>query len=82
MSITGATCKTCGNDPCRPWSDAHDDDFAKEIVDAKRKSVPIHTHRRCVDCGRFVKSVRCGRDHRYDNWLGLLCDPCYGDGFI
>lgn len=38
----------------------------------------IHTHRRCVDCGIFVKSVRCNRDHSYDDPTdGLLCDGCY-----
>ena len=24
-------CKKCGYGPCFPWSDKHDDDFAKEI---------------------------------------------------
>lgn len=38
----------------------------------------IHYHRRCVDCGIFVKSVACDRDHTNDLPTdGLLCDKCY-----
>lgn len=25
-------CETCGRDPCFPWADAHDNDFAREIT--------------------------------------------------
>ncbi len=37
--------------------------------------VKIHSHRHCIDCGRFIKTVRCGRDHTIIK--GYLCDACY-----
>lgn len=50
------------------------------MTETKRKHVPIHSHRHCVDCGRFIKTVRCGWDHDNSNIKGYLCDPCFEKG--
>ena len=31
-------CEKCGENPCFPWADEHDDDFAKEIEEHESKT--------------------------------------------